>query len=64
MKSELVNESKVFDEMKKVKGFIEGLSLTKSEKVVLLKNLVAHEENVIERENLAAAMFNALNNRN
>ena len=61
MKGELVNESKIFDEMKKVKGFIEGLSLTKQEKVVLLKNLVAHEENVIERENLAAAMFKALN---
>lgn len=62
-KNELINESKVFDDMKKVKGFIEGLSLTKPEKVVLLKNLVAHEENVIERENLAAAMFNALNKK-
>ena len=61
MKIELINEQKLFDEMKKVKGFIEGLSLTKPEKVVLLKNLVAHEENVIERENLAAAMFKALN---
>jgi len=63
MKQELVDTKKVFEAMRVIKEQIDLLPLNEHEKIVTLQNLVANELNVLERKNLAAAMFKVLNQR-
>ena len=61
IRTEIVREKKVLDALLALNESIKLIGLNEHERIVLLKDLLAHEEAVLERKNLAAAMFKALN---
>lgn len=56
-----VDELKVLEAMKPLKSLIDNLGFNQHEKILLLKNCLAHEENTLERKNLCAVMMSSLN---
>lgn len=60
-RTEIVREKKVFAALLELNESIKRIGLNDHERIVLLKDLLAHEEAVLERKNLAAAMFKTLN---
>lgn len=56
-----VNEERILEGMPAVRTVLNALNLNEHERIVLLQDLLAHENNVLERKNAASVMFSALN---
>lgn len=61
MKQQLIDEEKVLSTMQILRVELRKLPLNPHERIVALQNLLAHEQNVLERQNMATLMFNSLN---